>query len=131
MRPKHRLLLALTPFVCLSLFGCGPGGPERFHVSGQVTHKGQPVPAGTIIFEPDFSKGNDGPQGRALIKAGAFDTAAADGIGTVGGPHNITILGTDGQNPTETSPQGKPLFAPFITTAELPKGNGKLDFTVP
>jgi hypothetical protein len=110
--------------------GCGPRGPQRFDVSGRVTCGGAPVPAGTIIFEPDLSKGNDGPQGFAPIAGGSFDTARG-GRGTVGGPHRVTILGCDGVPVSETSPQGKPLFDPFVTGADLPRHGTRLDFDVP
>jgi hypothetical protein len=119
--------------LCLSIVtiaGCGNDGPERFQLAGRVTFRGQPVPAGTIIFEPDISKGNDGPQGVATITDGSFDTALG-GRGTIGGPHHITILGCDGVNVTETSPQGKPLFAPHVTSADVPKRRAELNFAVP
>ena len=113
-----------------ALVGCGTDGPPRFDVAGQVTFRGQPVPAGTIIFEPDSTKGNDGPQGMAPIENGTYSTAKG-GRGTVGGPHHVTILGCDGVNLSETSPQGKPLFAPHVTTADLPKERSTFDFVVP
>ena len=123
------LSLALSLAASL-LLGCGSDGPLRYRLQGTVTYDGKPVPAGTIIFEPDASQKNDGPQGLATIHDGIFDSARG-GKGTVGGPHRITILGCDGTNISETSPQGKPLFEPYITTAELPKKNGKLDFDIP
>lgn len=110
--------------------GCQPAGPQRYHLSGQVSFAGSPVPAGTIVFEPDASQGNDGPQGVAIIVNGLFDTARG-GKGTVGGPHRVTILGCDGVNVNEVSPQGKPLFEPFVTTADLPKNRGEINFEVP
>lgn len=113
-----------------TLLGCGQDGPQRFELSGKVTYRGQPVPSGSIVFEPDAAKGNDGPQGMAPIQNGMFDTARG-GRGTVGGPHLVTILGCDGVNVSETSPQGKPLFEPFITSVEIPKKRATLDLTVP
>lgn len=125
---KLRHLIVLL--ILLSISGCSSDGPTRYRLQGAVTYDGKPVPAGTIIFEPDSSQKNDGPQGLATIHNGIFDTAKG-GKGTVGGPHRITILGCDGANISETSPQGKPLFEPFITTADLPRKNGKYDFDVP
>jgi len=129
MSYPRALSLALSlaaPF----LLGCGSDGPQRYRLQGLVTYEGKPVPAGTIIFEPDASQKNDGPQGLATIHDGVFDSSRG-GKGTVGGPHRITILGCDGASISETSPQGKPLFEPSLTTAELPKKNGKLDFDIP
>jgi len=110
--------------------GCTGGDLARYDVSGRVTYRGQPVPAGTIIFEPDDSKGNEGPQGIAPIVQGRYDTSQG-GKGTVGGPHRVTILGCDGVTISETSPQGKTLFEPYSTTAELPRAKGTVDFDVP
>jgi len=45
------------------------------------------VPVGTIVFEPDVTKGNKGAAGVARIKDGTFDTRQDDGRGKVGGPH--------------------------------------------
>jgi len=112
------------------LVGCGIDGPPRYRVQGLVTYDGKPVPAGTIIFEPDSSQKNDGPQGRATIHGGNFDTSRG-GIAIVGGPHRITILGCDGTSISETSPQGKPLFDPYTMIVDLPKKDGKQDFEVP
>ena len=42
------------------LAGCG-GGPEFYTVSGTVTFRGAPLPAGEIRFAPDARRGNEGP----------------------------------------------------------------------
>ncbi len=121
----------IIAIVSLAMLGCGSDGPQRYRLQGMITYDGKPVPAGTIIFEPDASQKNDGPQGLATIHDGVFDSARTGGKGTVGGPHRVTILGCDGTSISETSPQGKPLFDPYITNADLPKKNGKVDFDVP
>lgn len=41
--------------------GCGKSGVERHNLSGQVTFRGKPLPAGLIVFEPDSRDGNEGP----------------------------------------------------------------------
>ncbi len=130
LRWDRHLALVAAILIGALCAGCAPGGPERFHVAGRVTFGGQPVPAGTIIFEPDDSKKNDGPQGMAPITNGQFDTARG-GKATVGGPHRVTILGCDGVNVSEVSPQGRPLFEPHLTTADLPKKQSQVDFAVP
>jgi hypothetical protein len=122
---------AAIVFGLSALAGCSQSGPQRYRVQGKVTFAGKPVPAGTIVFEPDATQGNDGPQGIAPIEKGIFDTAFKGGRPTVGGLHHVTILGCDGTNISEVSPQGKNLFEPYFTTADLPRKAGNVDFDVP
>src|SRR5688572_12551212 len=75
----------------LALCGCAQSS-GRFDLSGTVTFKGRPVPAGIIVINPDLSKGNDGPQGFAEIRDGRFDTRARD----KGAPSGAVILVIDG-----------------------------------
>jgi hypothetical protein len=126
--PIQATALALSGLFFIA--GCGPVGPVRYELAGRISFQGKPVPAGTIIFEPDYSKGNDGPQGLAVITNGTYNTARG-GKGTVGGPHMVTVLGCDGVNVSETSPQGKLLFDPYITSIEIPKQTAKHDIEVP
>lgn len=116
--------------VGLLVIGCGKGGAARYDVSGSVTYEGQPVPVGSIVFEPDGSKGNSGPSGHAQIKDGKYDTTLEDGMGTVGGPHVVRIVGLDGKPAGELT-QGTPLFPAYSTTVDLPKETTTQDFDVP
>jgi hypothetical protein len=119
----------------VALAGCGSAesGPQRYHVSGNVTYDGKPVPKGFITFSPDTSKGNEGPGSGAPIENGTYDTSG--GKGTVGGPHRVRIVGYDGVPTTEQGeelPDGKPLFPPYETTVDLPKEqNHRHDFEIP
>lgn len=117
----------------LALNGCGKkaDGPTRYDLSGSVTFQGQPVPVGSIVFEPDTSKGNSGPGGSARIKDGKYDTSQEGGKGTVGGPHLIRITGMDGKPGDEYSPEGSALFPEYSTTIDLPKETTTHDFDVP
>jgi hypothetical protein len=122
----YRLIL------CLALFcgGCGPGdGPETFHLSGNVTYRGQPLPAGVMVFEPDAQKGNDGPGGFAECRNGKYDTRSSD-RGVIGGPYIVRIDGFDGIAANEL-PMGRTLFTNFETKIELPKADSTYDFVVP
>jgi len=59
---------AVVAVVLAMLAGCGgPAGPARYRVSGTVTCGGVAVPHGEILFSPDGSRGNTGPQGIAII----------------------------------------------------------------
>lgn len=115
----------------MSFGGCGggDGGPPRFQVSGNVTYGGQPVPAGSIMFEPDATKGNRGPAGFAKINNGKYDTKL-DGEGAIGGPHLIRITALDGVAKPD-SPEGVPLCPDYSTTADLPKEKTTKDFDIP
>lgn len=113
------------------LTGCsgGASGPQRYEVSGSAQFDGKPIPAGQIVFEPDSTKGNSGPQGFAEIHDGKYDTRK-EGRGTIGGPHRVRINGYDGISQDEMHP-AKTLFPEYQTTVDLPKENGTHDFNVP
>jgi hypothetical protein len=136
LRRFHRVFLArIVPglVACLAL-GCGGDGTYR--VSGKVTFKGQPVPAGKIYFMPDGSKGNTGPTGFADIKDGSYDTAATGGRGAPAGPVIIAVEGIDPSGPPpKADPSGdvttKVLFPRYELTADLPKSSSTKDIEVP
>jgi hypothetical protein len=60
----------------LSLLGCGDGGPPRYVVSGTVTWRGEPLPAGQIVFEPLDPQV---PGASGTITAGTFRCLASAG----------------------------------------------------
>jgi hypothetical protein len=130
--PARARVLALL--LCGASLGCGGGNTHR--ISGKVTFKGQPIPAGKIYFMPDGSKGNTGPTGYANIKEGSYDTSATGGQGIVGGPTVVAIEGFDpNAKPDKPDPSGevtvKSLFPRYETSVDLPKGNTTKDFEVP
>lgn len=125
-----RLACAAVLFLGLGcLNGCGGKveGPARFDVSGTVTYASKPVPAGSILFEPD--KGNKGPAGYAKIKDGKYDTKN-DGAGTVGGSHTVRIVCLDGVAKPD-SPDGVLLCPEYTTSVDLPKEKTTKNFEVP
>lgn len=127
----------LAALVSCNLLGCGSDAPETYHVSGNVTFDGKPVPAGLIRFTPDSSKDNSGPAGYAPIQDGKYDTSAAGGKGHVGGPMIVQIDGSSsqpGEAPVDESgvePDIEVLFSTWQTTADLPKEDSTQDFEVP
>jgi hypothetical protein len=124
--------LLAAVLVCAS-FGCrgGDDGPPRFQLAGTVTFAGAPVPAGTIVFEPDTSRGTQGPQGIATITDGKYDTSLPGGRGGVGGHTIVRITGISGPADTGNDTPKKPLFEDFELRQELPKSNSTQDFQVP
>ena len=117
----------LLPIAILGLAGCGSDGPPRYDLSGAATYQGKPIPGGRIMLQPDAKQGNQGPGSVADITDGRYRTRR--GKGTVGGPHIVTVFGTDGTVPTEED--DKSLFPPYRTKVDLPKEDATLDFDVP
>jgi hypothetical protein len=122
-------VIALLALACVVFCGCGDSGPKRYRISGTVTHEGKPVPVGTVMFEPDSSKGNKGAAGATAIKDGKFDSEA-DGVGFIGGPHRITVQAFDGVVVNEEfAPHGTPLDDGdlYVESFDLPEGDATLD----
>jgi hypothetical protein len=121
-------LLAVVAMVA----GCGrPSGPSRYDVSGTVTFRGQPVPSGSIAFEPDASRGNSGPVSVMSIIDGRFDSRATHRPGPLSGPLVVRITGYPPPDPSvEVQP---PLFPEHATSVDLPASRNvtELAFEVP
>lgn len=116
--------------LCAVLSG-GCGTPANVaHVSGTVTVDGKPLPAGMVVFEPDPAKGGRGPQGRADIKDGRFDTRLA-GAAAALGPQVVRITGGDGVNPEPFTPFGKLLFEEHTVRLDVSKDQSPLQLDVP
>ena len=127
--PTFALAVALLLLAFSS--GCSEKDTGRVAVWGDVTWKGQPVPSGVVYFSPDTKKGNKGPQGYALIKAGAYDSRGELSKGCVTGPVMVSIQGCDGQGIVPGKPYGRSLFASHETSLDIPAEGGQIDLTVP
>ena len=128
---KSYLAIAIA-FWSLAVFSsCGKNNSQRVAVWGDVTWKGKPVPSGVVYFSPDTKKGNRGPQGFALIKAGHYDTRAAKSKGCVTGPLVAVVQGCTGEGISGTFPYGRPLFAPHELSLDVPAEGGELDLVIP
>ncbi len=127
--PTRVVLLVLV--TCLMGLGCGGGdsGPARFPLTGKVTFEGQPVKFGTIQFDPD--KGNEGPQGFAEIRDGAFDTSKG-GQGAVHGKIVAKINGYESAPASANSEDPVPtLFVNHEVRFEMSDKVTTKDFDVP
>ena len=113
----------------LHLAGCSKPEFERHALSGTVTFGGQPIPVGSILFEPDGTKGNRGPQGYSTILNGHYETNKY-GKGAVTGPVNVQIMGFPA---AENVPEegNKPLFPPYKTSIVIEQDSTTFDFDVP
>ena len=130
-RGAARLGVALALVGLLVLTGCGDSGPPRYHLSGTITHGGQPIPAGSITFMPDTTKGNSGPAVSVDIVDGRFDTKVK-GKGHVGGPHVVKVIALDKAADGDDEFGGSfPMFPPYEMNVDLPAEDGTRDLEVP
>jgi len=134
-RPARSAVLSGVLFALLCGLVAGCGDEKTYRVSGKVTFKGQPIPAGMIYFTPDKAKGNAGSGGYAPIKDGSYDTDAPGGRGTVCGPTIIRIEAVDPTTSSKSEKSGdtitKALFPPYETVIDLPKQENTKDIDVP
>ena len=130
-REAAGVVLGVTAAAAILLAGCGKSGPVRYRVQGTVTYDGRPVTYGRVVFDPDVTKENTGPQGYAAIENGRFDTAENGGQGTSGGPMMVTLHGFepagDGLDATAT----RQLFSDLVEYRDLPKSDTEVHFEIP
>lgn len=129
----RKACMAAAMLACMAgVVGCRRSlKPPRYDVRGVVTFQGQPVPSGSIVFEPDTSRGNSGPVSLMSIVEGRFDSRATSRPGPLAGPLVVRITGYPPPDPSvEVQP---PLFAEYTTTVELPASRdvAELVFEVP
>jgi hypothetical protein len=128
----RRMAVVAAALCCLSvLVGCGRSGPVRFDVRGTVRFNGEPLPRGTIRFEPDASKGNRGPVGIASIVDGEYTTAERGAMGSLEGPLVVWITGLPAADPNVEMPS--PLFVDHRVDVDFrpaTRGSTPLDFDI-
>jgi hypothetical protein len=100
----------MTALLTMGLIvGCGESieFPETFPVSGKVTYKGEPVPKGTITFQPDEGQAAVGEiQSDGTYKLSTF----GEGDGALPGHHRVFVIANTA-DPTKipgSSPGWKP-----------------------
>ena len=107
--------------------GCS-SEPKLAQMSGKVTFKGKPVPAGYISFTPDF--GQKGEVRVVQIKDGVYDSSKEQTPGIFPGPCVVRIAGYNG-NAEKFYPQGKQIFNLYEFKDTVTDGTTTKDFTVP
>jgi hypothetical protein len=91
---RWQLGLLVGSLIAVVVAGCGPKDTRiRNRVTGAITHGGKPVLAGEIMFLPDDTKKNTGPQGLAIIKDGRYDTKGSRAPGVDGGAMLVEVTG--------------------------------------
>jgi hypothetical protein len=121
---------AVIRLALLLAVGCTGPSAKMAQVSGKVTFKGKPVPAGYVSFMPDGTKGNLGEIRVAQIKDGEYNTAMEVKPGIPAGAHVISIAGFDGHR-QKFFWQGKQIFNPYELRETVAEGASTMDFTVP
>jgi hypothetical protein len=103
--PRRKFCLAVTCIGCLviGLAGCGRG-PETVPVTGKVLYNGQPLPFGSVTFQPP-----SGQPARGEIRAdGTFELSTfRRGDGAVVGKHKVKIACYESQNPAAVKGPGE------------------------
>lgn len=117
----------VTGWAALAAAGCGGGGPDRKPLEGAVTYNGKPVAYGSVMFNPDRSKGHSGVQGSADIRDGRYKTLPKMGPGV--GPHVAVVTGFDAV--ADAGPDTPPLFADVKIPIEVTDGSRQIDIEVP
>jgi hypothetical protein len=126
-RPLALLLGGIA--LALASAGCGPPGPKLVPLSGTVTFRGEPVPAGYIVFTP--------PSGVGVVRSvpirnGRYDTAemVGDEKGVHPGANAVLISGFNGKKEKFWG-DGKQIFNPVTDQYTVPDAGGTKDFVVP
>jgi hypothetical protein len=94
MNRLRPVALGLSTVVTLVILGCGDdtGLAQRYKVSGTVNYKGQPVPKGTIAFEPVNPPLPQGRHASGFIENGSYTlTTASEGDGALPGDYKVVI----------------------------------------
>ena len=127
MNFQNRILVAC----CLALLAGCTAKPKLSQLSGKVTFKGQPVPAGFISFAPDVAEGNLGEMRVLQIKDGVYDSAKESEPGLKPGHYFLRISGFDGKR-IPMYGQGKQIFNEVLDLEHtVPDGESIKDFVIP
>ncbi|MFI4876824.1 MAG: hypothetical protein ACIALR_15845 [Blastopirellula sp. JB062] len=109
----------------IAFSGC-QGPTNGAQIEGNVTYDGQPLSSGTISFEPDSSKQNQGLVAYAPIIDGKFETDPEFGVGE--GPYVVRIMPPQiGSGQKSTSP----LQEVFVTETTITPETKSYEFDVP
>ena len=93
MSARERIVQRLAPAALLLTLACGGKEPVLAPVSGRVFYKGQPLPAGSIVFTPNADKGGRGPLARGEIQTdGSYSLRTNGAPGSCAGWHRVTVV---------------------------------------
>ncbi len=126
MKRMTRRLCGMAAVFVLAV-GCSESKPELAQLSGKVTFKGEPVPAGWISFTPGPGVGSVKV---CQIVNGVYDSSKEGEPGIYPGKNQVRIGGFDGKKIPMWG-QGKQIFNPIELEFDVPGGTSTKDFVVP
>jgi len=90
------MISGLTTLALLVVVGCSSddtGLGRRYAVSGTIKYKGEPVPKGSVTFEP---ASKDGRHATGTIENGRYSlsTSGTEGEGALPGDYKVVIIST-------------------------------------
>jgi hypothetical protein len=104
--------------------GCQRGPETLTPVKGKVTYRGAPLPAGTIVFVPDGSRGTHGNLALADIQPdGTFVMRTNNVAGAVPGHHRVTIAYVQAAGATLPVKYRDPLQSGLVCDVKADKNN--------
>lgn len=120
---------SLAFVICIFSSGCS-SQPQPAQLSGKVTFKGAPVPAGWISFTPDVASKTLGQVRVVQIKDGVYDSSTENPPGVPPGTYLVRIAGFDGKK-IPLWGQGKQIFNPVDDKHTIAPGTSTKDFVIP
>lgn len=128
---RHAWPATVLSILLAVLCGCGPSGPVRYPVSGEVTWEGAPVTKGYIVFEPaDEAVAPDAGK----IENGRYETEVQAGKKKVRisaerevGPYNEVMGSPERQSYIPSEYDAETVLEATIT----PDGENRFDFHLP
>jgi hypothetical protein len=130
--PSMRFIFCQLSIVllCVCLSACNKQ-PKLSQISGTVTFKGDPVPAGFLQLTPDVARDTRGEVRVLQIKDGVYDSSKEEPPGLPPGHYFLRIDGFDGKR-IPFFGQGKQIFnAVTGLELEIPEGVSQKDFVIP
>jgi hypothetical protein len=96
---KFRVVGIALGFAAMAvILGCGDdsGLATRYKVSGTVKYKGEPVPKGTVVFEPVNPPPPQGRVAQGSIENGSYTlTTSTPNDGALPGEYKVIIMSSD------------------------------------
>ncbi|TWU23426.1 hypothetical protein Pla52o_29620 [Novipirellula galeiformis] len=131
-KSTYSVVLMMIVASLTTIVGCGSegAGPGKYHVSGNVTFQGQPLPEGEILFTPDTAAGNRGPASIAYVKDGKYSTQPGKGL--IGGAYRFEVEGfeTKAEKDQDGEAIVAPMFQTFVSQHDFELQDSTFDFEV-